>query len=170
MNPLYAVILGIVEGITEYLPISSTGHLILVSRLLGLEGAGPDAFAVVIQLGAILAVVVQYRTLLWKRTTGLANNCFHCFPSCSRFASAAASSVTSKGTNTANHQFHPALPSARQIASGDIFGNAGWLKISINTNPAATTGDATAIQTSVCRLTLIHSASIKARIIGNSRA
>ncbi len=65
------MILGIVEGITEYLPVSSTGHLILVSRLLGLEGEGVDAFAVVIQLGAILAVVVQYRRLLWQRTTGL---------------------------------------------------------------------------------------------------
>lgn len=71
MNPLYAAILGIIEGITEYLPISSTGHLILVSRLLGLEGEGADAFAVVIQLGAILAVVVQYRSLLWERTAGL---------------------------------------------------------------------------------------------------
>ena len=71
MNPLYAAILGIVEGITEYLPISSTGHLILVSRLLGLHGEGADAFDVVIQLGAILAVVVQYRRLLWERATGL---------------------------------------------------------------------------------------------------
>lgn len=72
MNPLFAAILGVVEGITEYLPISSTGHLILVSRLLGLKGEGADAFDVVIQLGAILAVVVQYRKLLWERTTGLA--------------------------------------------------------------------------------------------------
>jgi len=71
LNPLYAAILGVVEGITEYLPISSTGHLILVSRLLGLKGEGADAFDVVIQLGAILAVVVQYRRLLWERTTGL---------------------------------------------------------------------------------------------------
>ena len=71
MNPLLAAILGIVEGITEYLPISSTGHLILASRLLGLKGEGADAFAVVIQLGAILAVVVHYRKLLAERTLGL---------------------------------------------------------------------------------------------------
>jgi undecaprenyl-diphosphatase len=72
VNPLYAAILGIVEGVTEYLPISSTGHLILASRVLGLKGDGADAFDVVIQLGAILAVVVHYRRLLWERTTGLA--------------------------------------------------------------------------------------------------
>lgn len=71
MNPLLAAILGIVEGITEYLPISSTGHLILASRVLGLKGEGADAFDVVIQLGAILAVVVHYRALLLKRTAGL---------------------------------------------------------------------------------------------------
>jgi undecaprenyl-diphosphatase len=71
LNPLFAAILGIVEGITEYLPISSTGHLILASRVLGLKGEGADAFDVVIQLGAILAVVVQYRRLLWERTAGL---------------------------------------------------------------------------------------------------
>ncbi|AKU93705.1 Undecaprenyl-diphosphatase [Labilithrix luteola] len=71
MNPLIAAILGVVEGLTEYLPVSSTGHLILVSRWLGLEGEGADAFDVVIQLGAILAVLVHYRSLLWERATGL---------------------------------------------------------------------------------------------------
>jgi len=71
VNPLLAALLGVVEGLTEYLPISSTGHLILVSRALHLEGEGADAFAVVIQLGAILAVLVQYRALLWERATGL---------------------------------------------------------------------------------------------------
>jgi undecaprenyl-diphosphatase len=71
MNALLAALLGVVEGITEYLPISSTGHLILVSRWLGLQGEGADAFDVVIQLGAILAVVVHYRRLLWERAVGL---------------------------------------------------------------------------------------------------
>lgn len=71
MNPLLAAILGVVEGVTEYLPVSSTGHLILVSRMLGIEGEGADAFDVVIQLGAILAVVVHYRRLLWERLVGL---------------------------------------------------------------------------------------------------
>src|SRR5262245_34960310 len=66
-----AVILGIVEGITEYLPISSTGHLILVSKWLGHDGSASAAFDIVIQLGAILAVVVHYRALLWQRLIGL---------------------------------------------------------------------------------------------------
>ncbi|HEY8241014.1 MAG TPA: undecaprenyl-diphosphate phosphatase [Kiritimatiellia bacterium] len=60
---LIAVILGLVEGVTEFLPVSSTGHLILVSRFLDFEGPAADAFDVFIQLGAILAVVVCYRTL-----------------------------------------------------------------------------------------------------------
>lgn len=71
MSLWLVVLLGIVEGVTEYLPISSTGHLILASRLLGLEGEGSDAFDVVIQLGAILSVVVHYRALLWERARGL---------------------------------------------------------------------------------------------------
>lgn len=71
MSPLIAALLGVVEGVTEYLPVSSTGHLILAGHALGQTGDGADAFDIVIQLGAILAVVVHYRRLLWDRTVGL---------------------------------------------------------------------------------------------------
>ncbi|MBT2289402.1 undecaprenyl-diphosphate phosphatase [Paenibacillus albidus] len=60
---LCALILGIVEGLAEFLPISSTGHLILVGHLLGFEGDAADTFKIVIQLGAVLALLMLY----WKR-------------------------------------------------------------------------------------------------------
>ena len=56
-----AILLGLVEGLTEFLPVSSTGHLILASELLGFTGEGSVAFKIAIQLGAILAVLVAYR-------------------------------------------------------------------------------------------------------------
>ncbi|MCE3236553.1 MAG: Undecaprenyl-diphosphatase [Vampirovibrio sp.] len=61
MDLLHSIILGIVEGITEFLPISSTGHMILTSYLLNIKGEVVNAFEVFIQLGAILAVVFLYR-------------------------------------------------------------------------------------------------------------
>ena len=62
MNWLHAVILGIVEGITEFLPVSSTGHLNIVEKLLGydIDEKGITAFTAVIQVGAILAAVVYF--------------------------------------------------------------------------------------------------------------
>lgn len=57
---LIAVILGIVEGITEFLPISSTGHLILVNKLVEFQGSFANMFDIVIQLGAILSVLVYF--------------------------------------------------------------------------------------------------------------
>ncbi|HZM16074.1 MAG TPA: undecaprenyl-diphosphate phosphatase [Candidatus Krumholzibacteria bacterium] len=58
------VILGLVEGLTEFLPVSSTGHLILVGHWLGFQGENANTFDIVIQLGAILAVVWEYRRQL----------------------------------------------------------------------------------------------------------
>ena len=72
MNNLQAFILGLVEGITEYLPISSTGHLLVTQRLLGIGSSNSaDAFAICIQVGAILAVLGLYRVRVWKMTLGM---------------------------------------------------------------------------------------------------
>lgn len=68
-NLFEALILGIVEGLTEFLPVSSTGHIILAAELLHFEGPPGKVFEIVIQLGAILAVCFLYRQKLW--TTGL---------------------------------------------------------------------------------------------------
>jgi undecaprenyl-diphosphatase len=61
-----ALIQGVVEGITEYLPISSTGYLIVTAHFLGFTGEVAHAFEAFIQLGAILTMVVLYRAKLWS--------------------------------------------------------------------------------------------------------
>src|SRR5436190_23812482 len=68
---LIAIILGIVEGVTEFLPVSSTGHLILATELLGFDAEKWAAFNVIIQLGAIMAIVVLYWRTLWAVLEGL---------------------------------------------------------------------------------------------------
>ena len=65
---LQALLLGIIEGITEFLPISSTGHLLIAERWLGHRS---DLFNIGIQAGAILAVVLIYRQRLWQLLVGL---------------------------------------------------------------------------------------------------
>ena len=75
LSVLDAVVLGIVEGITEFLPISSTGHLLVTQHLLGLgDEAGKvaaDTYAIAIQLGAILAVVALYRLRIVSMVKGI---------------------------------------------------------------------------------------------------
>ena len=69
-----SIILGIVEGLTEFLPVSSTGHLIIVSDLLGDNGDKGKVFDIVIQLGAILAVCWEFRARLMKAFAGIAKD------------------------------------------------------------------------------------------------
>lgn len=66
-----AILLGIVEGLTEFIPVSSTGHLILATEWFGYDAHQWALFNVVIQLGAILAVVVQYWGTFWRAGMGV---------------------------------------------------------------------------------------------------
>ncbi|MBS0249793.1 MAG: undecaprenyl-diphosphate phosphatase [Proteobacteria bacterium] len=65
METWQAIFLGLIEGLTEYLPVSSTAHLLLTERLLGVTSTG-RAFEVLIQLGAILALLTVYSAKLWR--------------------------------------------------------------------------------------------------------
>jgi undecaprenyl-diphosphatase len=71
----HAILLGIVEGITEFLPVSSTGHLLVVGELIGFgtgsASAAADTYSIAIQFGAILAVLVLYRMRVWSLVRGL---------------------------------------------------------------------------------------------------
>src|SRR5262245_1431858 len=78
---LKAVVLGIVEGLTEFLPISSTGHLIIAAQLLGFGGEKAKVFEIVIQSGAMLAVVWEYRARFIGVAAGLRRD-----PAARRFA------------------------------------------------------------------------------------
>jgi len=78
---LTALVLGIVEGLTEFLPVSSTGHLIVSGSLLGYTGDQAKVFEIVIQAGAILAVCWEYRVRLLTVLRGLASD-----PRAQRFA------------------------------------------------------------------------------------
>jgi undecaprenyl-diphosphatase len=74
-DALRAVILGIIEGVTEFLPVSSTGHLLLAERFFNLgEGAFWNSFTVLIQLGAILAILAIYFVKLWRVALGMFTN------------------------------------------------------------------------------------------------
>jgi undecaprenyl-diphosphatase len=76
---LQALLLGFVEGLTEFLPVSSTGHLLLLGHFLGFESTG-KTFEVLVQLGAILAILIAYFGRLWRIATALPSD-----PSARRF-------------------------------------------------------------------------------------
>jgi undecaprenyl-diphosphatase len=78
---LIAIVLGLVEGLTEFIPVSSTGHLLLTKIALGLTDPTWDTFIVLIQLGAVLAVVAVYFQRLWQVVVGLPSK-----PEARRFA------------------------------------------------------------------------------------
>ena len=78
------VVIGLVEGLTEFLPVSSTGHIILAEEVLHFEGPPGKVFDIVIQLGAILAVCLLYRVKNWSTITGVVRR----EPQALRFAAA----------------------------------------------------------------------------------
>jgi undecaprenyl-diphosphatase len=69
-----ALVLGVIEGLTEFLPISSTGHLVLAGELLRFTGEKTDVFKIVIQSGAMLAIILEYRTRFLNVLKGLGSN------------------------------------------------------------------------------------------------
>ncbi len=81
MQWVQAVVMGIVEGLTEFLPISSTGHLILTASLLGMTGETTKVFEIAIQTGAMFAVVWEYRRKLMATVSGITTD-----PVAQRFA------------------------------------------------------------------------------------
>jgi undecaprenyl-diphosphatase len=115
-----AALLGIVEGLTEYLPVSSTGHLILVGAWLGAEGETSKSFEIVIQLGAILAVLVHYRKLLAERLLQFDERSRQLFLSLAAgFAPTAVAGVLLRKTVKA-HLFGPKPVAAALIAGGIV--------------------------------------------------
>jgi undecaprenyl-diphosphatase len=78
MNYFQAVILGIVEGLTEFLPVSSTGHLTIAAKLLGLSPSdkGVTGFTAVIQMGAIVAVILYFARDIWRIVVGWVGGLF----------------------------------------------------------------------------------------------
>jgi undecaprenyl-diphosphatase len=118
---LKAFLLGIVEGLTEFLPISSTGHLIIVGELIGFGGEKAKVFHITIQLAAILAVCWEYRARLLAVAMGLARE-----PVQQRFVAnlaiaftpAALLGLAFHGT-IKQHLFHP-LPVAAALVLGGL--------------------------------------------------
>ena len=112
--------MGIVEGLTEFLPISSTGHLILAGSLLGFTGENAKVFDIAIQTGAIFAVIWQFRGRLQRTVTGITSD-----PVAQRFALNVAIAFMpavvlglTLGSWVKQHLFHPVPVATAFIAGG----------------------------------------------------
>jgi undecaprenyl-diphosphatase len=118
---LKAAVMGVVEGLTEFLPISSTGHLILTGSLLNFTGEAAKVFDIAIQTGAILAVVWEYRVKLWGTVVGITRE-----PVAQRFALNLAVAFLPAaffglllGKTVKAHLFHP-VPVAMAFVVGGL--------------------------------------------------
>jgi undecaprenyl-diphosphatase len=119
---LKAALMGLVEGLTEFLPISSTGHLILAGSLLGFTGPSAKVFEIAIQTGAMLAVIVEYRRRFADTIAGIASE-----PRAQRFALNVAIAFApavvfglALGSVIKAHLFHPVPVAAAFIVGGVI--------------------------------------------------
>jgi undecaprenyl-diphosphatase len=119
---LKAAILGIVEGLTEFLPISSTGHLIVAASLLGFTGENAKTFEIAIQTGAMVAVIWEYRRRLLGTVAGLATD-----PAARRFTVNVLVAFTPAvllalvfGRVIKEHLFHPVPVAAAFIIGGIV--------------------------------------------------
>jgi undecaprenyl-diphosphatase len=160
-----AIVLGVVEGTTEFLPISSTGHLLVAERLLGFDGPGAGTFAVVIQLGAVLAVLLYYAGDIGGRLLAARTD-----PAMRRFWMAVAVAfVPAAAIGFLLHGFikqtlfaSPALVAAALIAGGVVL-------IAVERFPrTATTTDLAAV--SIPQAAVIGIAQIAALVPGVSRS
>jgi undecaprenyl-diphosphatase len=107
-----ALVMGVVEGLTEFLPVSSTGHLILVGDLLGFSDEKAKVFEIVIQTGAMLAVVWEYRARFFRIDVRLYRNLIVAF-----IPAAVLGLLFSKAIK--NHLFH-AIPVALAFIIGGV--------------------------------------------------
>ena len=116
-----AIVLGVVEGVTEYLPVSSTGHLILAGDWVGLSGPVAATVEIFIQLGAVLAVVWHYRARLWavgQRAGGPEGRAF-ILPLFVAFLPAAVVGLLLHGWIKA-HLFHPLVVAGALVVGGIV--------------------------------------------------
>ena len=137
-----ALLLGVVEGLTEFLPISSTGHLIVASRLVDFTGKRAEVFQIFIQLGAILAVVWEYRERLWRATVDLPRR-----PEARRFAGTlllaflpAAVLGLAVHDTISEHLFNPGTVAAALIVGGVLIFVVEALPLRVRTHRAEEVG------------------------------